>query len=144
MCDCKNGTEAKFRWWFLNELTRRGRWWTRVEAARGGHVGFPDLCVLETFGEGSGLMKPIELKVGDVRRDKLKAGLRPTQINWWMEFEQAGGSGMIVIGLHSCTDGRWQVFWVRGYLAIGASKGLALGPQNGSQDEWRELNMDDV
>ena len=140
MCDCKNGTEAKFRRWFTGELTRRGRWWTRVEAARGGHVGFPDLCVLDTFGAGSGLMRPIELKVGDIRRDKLKAELRPAQINWWLEFEQAGGSGMVVVGVHSCEDGHWLGYWCRGYMALEASKGLAVGHQDG----WRDLNMDDV
>ena len=147
MCDCKNGTEAKFRRWFTGELTRRGRWWTRVEAARGGHIGFPDLCVLDG-ADGSGLMRPIELKVGDIKQDRvrvlakkmLKAGLRPAQINWWLEFEQAGGTGMIVVGVHSCNDGRWLVYWTRGYRALEAKSGLAIGHKDG----WQDLNMDDV
>ena len=85
-------------------------------------------------------MRPIELKVGDIRRDKLKAELRPAQINWWLEFEQAGGSGMVVVGVHSCEDGHWLAYWTRGYQALQAKSGMAIGHKDG----WQDLNMDDV
>ena len=87
--------ESLFRKWVLASFAKSGMWVERYEPRRGGGTGIPDIQI----AVGNRLI-PIELKVGEVKEDRLYIDeIRPDQIGWHKRISIVKVFSFFLIGM---------------------------------------------
>lgn len=110
------GAETEFKnWW-----RKRYKGLSDVhEPRRSIGEGFPDVTVLD---KGSGLLLPIEFKIGWWDEGRLMCKFEPAQPAWHINFMRAGGRALICVGVankkswdvYQVIPGMWLMEWEKG------------------------------
>lgn len=95
------------KWWDPN-------WSEAYEPGTGSGNGYPDLQFLEPK---TLRLLPIELKVGDIKGDRIfPREVRPAQVVWHYKFALAQGRAAIAVGIWT-DKSHWRSYAFPGYMA---------------------------
>ncbi len=83
-----------------------GGWSESYEPGRGSGVGYPDLQFL-----ADGILIPVEVKIGRESGCRIfSERIRPSQIQWHHEFQEAGGDSFVFVCFGSGAEFRaWAI-----------------------------------